>query len=276
MRDVNRLSRRVPVLCKVAPSVPNVHLEDVHRAGGIMAILGELERAGLIDANVRAVHSATLSDALARWDIRRSADEDLRKFYCAAAGGVPTTVAFSQEARFGELDLDRAKGVIRDVGHAFSTDGGLAVLYGNLAEDGSIVKTAGVDPAVLTFSGPARVFESQDKAVEDILSGAVKAGDVVVIRYEGPRGGPGMQEMLYPTSYLKSRGLGKVCALITDGRFSGGTSGLSIGHISPEAAEGGMIALVEDGDLIDINIPNRSIALVVSNQELSRRRAAMA
>jgi dihydroxy-acid dehydratase len=276
MRDIDRLSRRVPVLCKVAPSVPNVHLEDVHRAGGIMAILGELEHAGLVNANVRTIHSATLGDALASWDVRRNVDDETRKFYRAAPGGIPTTVAFSQEARFGDLDVDRASGVIRDVEHAFSSDGGLAVLYGNLAEDGSIVKTAGVDPAALTLSGPARVFESQDKAVEGILGGAVKAGDVVVIRYEGPRGGPGMQEMLYPTSYLKSRGLGKVCALITDGRFSGGTSGLSIGHVSPEAAEGGAIALVEDGDLIDINIPNRSIVLAVSNEELSRRRAAMA
>jgi dihydroxy-acid dehydratase len=276
MRDIDRLSRRVPVLCKVAPSVPNVHLEDVHRAGGIMAILGELERAGLVDANGRTIHSATLGDALARWDVRRNAEEDVRKFYCAAPGGIPTTVAFSQEVRFGDLDLDRTKGVIRNVEHAFSRDGGLAVLYGNLAEDGCIVKTAGVDPTALTFSGPARVYESQDKAVEGILGRAVKAGDVVIIRFEGPRGGPGMQEMLYPTSYLKSRGLGKACALITDGRFSGGTSGLSIGHVSPEAAEGGTIALVEDGDRIDIDIPNRSIALVVSNEELSRRGVAMA
>jgi dihydroxy-acid dehydratase len=276
MRDIDRLSRRVPVLCKVAPSVAGVHLEDVHRAGGIMAILGELERAGLVDANVHTVHCATLGEALGRWDVRRTADDEARRFYHAAPGGIPTTVAFSQEARFGDLDLDRANGVIRDIAHAFSNDGGLAVLYGNLAEDGSIVKTAGVDPAALSFSGPARVFESQDKAVEGILSGAVTAGDVVVIRYEGPRGGPGMQEMLYPTSYLKSRGLGKVCALITDGRFSGGTSGLSIGHVSPEAAQGGTIALIENGDRIVIDIPNRLIAVDVSDEELSRRRAAIA
>src|SRR6266700_4103520 len=255
MRDIDRLSRRVPVLCKVAPSVPNVHLEDVHRAGGIMAILGELERAGLVDGSVRTVHSATLAEALERRDVRRSRDAEVRKFYLAAPGGIPTIVAFSQESRFDEIDLDRENGVIREVGHAFSKDGGLAVLYGNLAVDGCIVKTAGVDAANLVFSGPARVFESQDTAVEGILGGAVTAGDVVVIRYEGPKGGPGMQEMLYPTSYLKSKGLGKACALITDGRFSGGSSGLSIGHVSPEAAEGGVIGLVQDGDRIEIDIP---------------------
>ncbi len=275
MSDIDRLSRRVPVLCKVAPSVPDVHLEDVHRAGGIMAILGELDRAGLIDRTVGTTHSATLGDALDRWDVRRARGDTVQSFYRAAPGGVPTTIAFSQERRFDELDLDRATGVVRDAAHAYSKDGGLAVLYGNLAEEGCIVKTAGVDQSALDFSGPARVFESQDAAVEGILTGKVQPGDVVVIRYEGPRGGPGMQEMLYPTSYLKSKGLGKSCALITDGRFSGGTSGLSIGHVSPEAAEGGTIALVQDGDPIAINIPNRSIVLAVSSEELSRRRASM-
>jgi dihydroxy-acid dehydratase len=275
MRDIDRLSRRVAVLCKVSPSVPGVHLEDVHRAGGVMAILGELDRAGLVDRTVGTVHSATLAEALDRWDVRRTRSEAVRKFYCAAPGGVPTTVAFSQDRRFGELDVDRETGVIRDAAHAFSKDGGLAVLTGNLAADGCIVKTAGVDASILKFSGPARVFESQDMAVDGILGGKVQPGDVVVIRYEGPRGGPGMQEMLYPTSYLKSKGLGKVCALITDGRFSGGTSGLSIGHVSPEAADGGTIALVEDGDRIVIDIPNRSISLDVPEQELARRRSAM-
>ncbi len=275
MRDIDRLSRRVPVVCKVAPSAAEVHLEDVHRAGGIMAILGELERAGLIHADLPTVHSATLGEALERWDVRRTASQSIVDFYRAAPGGVPTQVAFSQEQRWKELDLDREAGVIRDAAHAFSKDGGLAVLYGNLAEDGSIVKTAGVDALNLTFSGPARIFESQDAAVDAILGNRVKAGDVVVIRYEGPRGGPGMQEMLYPTSYLKSKGLGKACALITDGRFSGGTSGLSIGHVSPEAAEGGTIGLVEEGDRIEIDIPNRRIHLLVSDAELANRRAAM-
>ena len=275
MRDIDRLSRRVPVLCKVAPSVPDVHLEDVHRAGGIMAILAELNRAGLIDPVVGTVHRVTLGDAISHWDTSRTRSEGVQSFYRAAPGGVPTTIPFSQEKRFDKLDLDRSKGVIRDVAHAFSKDGGLAVLYGNLAEEGCIVKTAGVDAGNLNFSGPARVFESQDAAVEGILGGKVQSGEVVVIRYEGPRGGPGMQEMLYPTSYLKSKGLGKACALITDGRFSGGTSGLSIGHVSPEAAEGGLIALVEDGDRIVIDIPNRSINLVVLDRELTRRRNAM-
>ena len=275
MRDIDRLSRRVPVLCKVAPSVADVHLEDVHRAGGIMGILGELNRAGLIDARVGTVHSATLADALDRWDVRSSTSEGVKIFFSAAPGGVPTTEPFSQERRYESVDTDRAKGVIRDAEHAFSKDGGLAVLYGNLAKDGCIVKTAGVDASILTFSGPAVVFESQEAAVEGILGGKVKEGDVVVIRYEGPRGGPGMQEMLYPTSYLKSKGLGKACALITDGRFSGGTSGLSIGHVSPEAAEGGLIALVEAGDKIEIDIPNRSIKLAVADAELEKRRAAM-
>jgi dihydroxy-acid dehydratase len=275
MADIDRLSRRVPVLCKVAPSVADVHMEDVHRAGGIMAILGELDRAGLVDTSLPTVHSATLADALARFDVVRSSSEQVREFYRAAPGGIPTQVAFSQSRRYAELDLDRAGGTIRDAEHAFSRDGGLAVLYGNLAEEGCIVKTAGVDASILRFSGPARLFESQDAAVEGILSGAVQAGDVVVIRYEGPRGGPGMQEMLYPTSYLKSKGLGKACALVTDGRFSGGTSGLSIGHVSPEAAEGGLIGLVEDGDRIEIDIPARRIELMVAPDVLAERRAAM-
>jgi dihydroxy-acid dehydratase len=276
MADIDRLSRRVPVLCKVAPSAPDVHLEDVHRAGGVMAIMGELARAGLIHTDIPTVHSATVREALARWDIAQTTSETAKTFYRAAPGGVPTQAAFSQDRRFEELDADREKGVIRDVAHAFSKDGGLAVLTGNLAVDGSIVKTAGVDENILKFSGPARVFESQDAAVSAILTGAIKAGDVVVIRYEGPRGGPGMQEMLYPTSYLKSKGLGKVCALITDGRFSGGTSGLSIGHVSPEAAEGGTIALVQDGDRIEIDIPARRISIAVSDEELAKRRSAQA
>jgi len=275
MKDIDRLSRRVPVLCKVAPSVADVHLEDVHRAGGIMAILGELDRAGLIDSSLPTVHSASLKDALERWDIVRSKSESVRTFYRAAPGGVPTQVAFSQDRRYDELDADRARGCIRNAEHAFSKDGGLAVLYGNIARDGCIVKTAGVDDSILTFKGPARIFESQDAAVEAILGNRVKAGDVVLIRYEGPRGGPGMQEMLYPTSYLKSKGLGKQCALITDGRFSGGSSGLSIGHVSPEAAEGGAIGLVEEGDIIEFDIPNRSVHLAISDEQLAARRAAM-
>ncbi len=275
MADIDRLSRRVPVLCKVAPSVANVHMEDVHRAGGIMGILGELDRAGLIDTSVGTVHSETLGDALERWDIRRTSSPSVHEFYRAAPGGVPTQVAFSQDRRYETVDDDRRTGVIRDAAHAFSKDGGLAVLYGNLAEDGCIVKTAGVDESILKFAGPARIFESQDSAVDGILNGGVAAGDVVVIRYEGPRGGPGMQEMLYPTSYLKSKGLGKACALVTDGRFSGGTSGLSIGHVSPEAAEGGTIALVEEGDRIEIDIPNRRIELMVAPDVLAARRAAM-
>ncbi|MCJ2073695.1 dihydroxy-acid dehydratase [Methylobacterium sp. J-030] len=273
MADIDRLSRRVPVLCKVAPAVANVHMEDVHRAGGIMGILGELDRAGLIDTEVGNVSAGTLGGALARWDVRAAPSASVETFYRAAPGGVPTQVAFSQDSRFDELDLDRAGGVIRDAAHAYSQDGGLAVLYGNLAEQGCIVKTAGVDNAILTFSGSARVFESQDAAVDGILNGKVAAGEVVLIRYEGPRGGPGMQEMLYPTSYLKSKGLGKACALVTDGRFSGGSSGLSIGHVSPEAAEGGLIGLVRDGDIIAIDIPNRSIRLDVDAGELDRRRA---
>jgi dihydroxy-acid dehydratase len=274
MDDIDRLSRRVPCLCKVAPAKADVHMEDVHRAGGIMAILGELDRAGLLNADEPTVHSATLREALQRWDIGQTRSESVQRFYRAAPGGVPTQVAFSQDRRWGELDLDRSAGVIRDADHAFSKDGGLAVLKGNLAEDGCIVKTAGVDDSIRVFAGPARVFESQDEAVSVILTGKVQSGEVVVIRYEGPRGGPGMQEMLYPTSYLKSKGLGKTCALITDGRFSGGTSGLSIGHVSPEAAEGGLIALVEDGDRIEIDIPNRFIKLAVPEAVLAERRAA--
>ncbi|MBM6578990.1 dihydroxy-acid dehydratase [Microvirga sp. BT689] len=273
MEDIDRLSRRVPVLCKVAPAIANVHMEDVHRAGGIMGILGELDRAGLLDTSVPTVHAETMKTALDRWDVRRTNSHAVHDFFRAAPGGVPTQVAFSQESRYDSVDTDRAAGVIRDAEHAFSKDGGLAVLSGNLALDGCIVKTAGVDESILVFSGPAIVFESQDDAVSGILNGKVKAGDVVVIRYEGPRGGPGMQEMLYPTSYLKSKGLGKACALITDGRFSGGTSGLSIGHASPEAAEGGTIGLVQDGDRIEIDIPNRRIHLAVDDAELQRRRA---
>jgi len=275
MGDIDRLSRRVPVLCKVAPSVADVHVEDVHRAGGIMGILGELDRGGLLNRDTPTVHAATLAAALERNDIKRGAGASVREFFRAAPGGVPTQVAFSQAARYETLDEDRALGAIRDIEHAFSADGGLAVLYGNLAEDGCIVKTAGVDSGILKFAGPVKLFESQDDAVSGILGGKVEAGDVVLIRYEGPRGGPGMQEMLYPTSYLKSKGLGKACALITDGRFSGGTSGLSIGHVSPEAAEGGVIGLVEAGDRIEIDIPARTIKLVVSDEELTRRRAAM-
>jgi dihydroxy-acid dehydratase len=275
MSDIDRLSRRVPVLCKVAPSVPDVHVEDVHRAGGIMGILGELDRAGLLNRETPMVHAATLGAALERNDIKRSAGGSVREFFLAAPGGVPTQVAFSQASRYESLDEDRAGGVIRDVEHAFSRDGGLAVLYGNLAEDGCIVKTAGVDAGILKFAGLVKLFESQDDAVTGILTGKIEPGDIVLIRYEGPRGGPGMQEMLYPTSYLKSKGLGKACALVTDGRFSGGSSGLSIGPVSPEAAEGGAIGLAETGDRIEIDIPARSIRLVVSDEELARRRAAM-
>lgn len=273
MDDIDALSRKVPVLCKVAPAVENVHMEDVHRAGGIMAILGELDRAGLIHRDQPTVHSPSIGEAIDRWDIVKTDDQSVRLFYMAAPGGVPTQTAFSQERRWDELDLDRAAGTIRSLDNAYSADGGLAVLKGNIAEDGCIVKTAGVDESILKFSGPARVFESQEAAVSAILTKKVSAGDVVVIRYEGPRGGPGMQEMLYPTSYLKSKGLGKACALVTDGRFSGGTSGLSIGHVSPEAAEGGTIALVRDGDTIEIDIPGRSIKLAIDEAELAQRRA---
>ncbi|TAL35842.1 MAG: dihydroxy-acid dehydratase [Phenylobacterium sp.] len=275
MADIDRLSRKVPCLSKVAPAKSDVHMEDVHRAGGVMAILGELDRGGLIHRDTPTVHTPSLGEALDTWDIRRTNDDAVRTFFRAAPGGVPTQTAFSQSERWDALDEDRAGGVIRDIDHAFSKDGGLAVLKGNLALDGCIVKTAGVDESILKFTGKAKVYESQDAAVSGILTGRVKAGDVVVIRYEGPRGGPGMQEMLYPTSYLKSKGLGKDCALITDGRFSGGTSGLSIGHVSPEAAEGGLIALVEDGDVIEIDIPNRGITLKVAPAVLAERHAAM-
>ncbi|RWB23256.1 MAG: dihydroxy-acid dehydratase [Mesorhizobium sp.] len=276
MEDIDRLSRKVPVLCKVAPAKSDVHMEDVHRAGGIMAILGQLDEAGLINRDLPTVHTATLGEALDHWDIARTSAENVREFFRAAPGGVPTQVAFSQDRRWDELDTNRETGVIRSAKTPFSKDGGLAVLKGNLALDGCIVKTAGVDESILKFTGPARVFESQDASVKAILGNEIKAGDIVVIRYEGPRGGPGMQEMLYPTSYLKSKGLGKACALITDGRFSGGTSGLSIGHVSPEAAEGGLIGLVQEGDTIEIDIPNRKIHLAVGETELDARRKAMA
>ncbi|GLQ11752.1 dihydroxy-acid dehydratase [Devosia yakushimensis] len=272
MDDINRLSLKVPVLSKVAPAKSDVHMEDVHRAGGIFAILGQLDRAGLINRKEPTVHAATMGDAIDKWDISRTNSESVRQFYMAAPGGVRTTQAFSQSNRWAELDLDRQNGVIRSAENPFSKDGGLAVLKGNIAIDGCIVKTAGVDESILKFTGPARVFESQDATVKAILSNEIKEGDVLVIRYEGPRGGPGMQEMLYPTSYLKSKGLGKACALLTDGRFSGGTSGLSIGHVSPEAAEGGTIGLVREGDTIEIDIPNRTITLLVSDDELTQRR----
>ncbi len=275
MSDIDRLSRRVPNLCKVAPS-SHFHLEDVHRAGGVMSILGELERAQLLDTSVPTVHAASLEVALERWDITRTDDREVQAFFRAGPAGIRTQTAFSQSCRYADLDLDRKSGCIRSREHAYSQDGGLAVLYGNLAERGCIVKTAGVDTSILRFSGPAVVIESQDAAVEAILSGRVKAGDVVVIRYEGPRGGPGMQEMLYPTSYLKSKGLGKVCALITDGRFSGGTAGLSIGHVSPEAAAGGNIGLIETGDIVVIDIPNRVVRFEVSDAEIARRRSVQA
>ena len=274
MADIDRLSRKVPCLSKVAPAKSDVHMEDVHRAGGIMAILGQLDRAGLLHTHLPTVHSRTIADALNQWDVSRTNDPEVQNFFKAAPGGVPTQTAFSQSRRWTDLDLDRENGVIRSADHAFSKDGGLAVLTGNIALDGCIVKTAGVDESILKFSGPAKVYESQDAAVTAILTGQVEAGDVVVIRYEGPKGGPGMQEMLYPTSYLKSKGLGAACALLTDGRFSGGTSGLSIGHVSPEAAEGGTIGLVENGDRIEIDIPNRTIHLAVSEDELAKRRAA--
>jgi dihydroxy-acid dehydratase len=273
MDDINRLSLKVPVLSKVAPAKSDVHMEDVHRAGGIFAILGQLDRAGLINRKEPTVHAATMGDAIDKWDISRTNSESVRQFYMAAPGGVRTTQAFSQSNRWAELDLDRQNGVIRSAETPFSKDGGLAVLKGNIALDGCIVKTAGVDESILKFTGPARVFESQDATVKAILSNEIKEGDVLVIRYEGPRGGPGMQEMLYPTSYLKSKGLGKACALLTDGRFSGGTSGLSIGHASPEAAEGGAIGLVREGDIVEIDIPNRTVNVLVSDAELATRRA---
>lgn len=274
MQDIDRLSRVIPQLCKVAPNTEKYHVEDVHRAGGIFAILGELERAGKLHTDVPTVHAKTLGEALAQWDVVRTQDEAVHTFFKAGPGGVPTQVAFSQSARWPSLDLDRALGCIRSYEHAFSKEGGLAILVGNIALNGCVVKTAGVDDSILVFEGPAHVVESQDEAVANILSDKVKAGDVVIVRYEGPKGGPGMQEMLYPTSYIKSKGLGKACALLTDGRFSGGTSGLSIGHCSPEAAAGGTIGLVQNGDRIRIDIPNRSINVLVSDEELARRRTA--
>ncbi|MCM8527995.1 MAG: dihydroxy-acid dehydratase [Lentisphaeraceae bacterium] len=275
MEDIDKLSRKVPNLCKVAPSTQLYHMEDVHRAGGIMSILGELEKAGLLNSTTHTVHSASIGEAINEWDITRTSSDDVKNFFKAGPAGIPTQVAFSQDCRFDSLDDDRENGCIRSKENAYSQDGGLAVLFGNLAVDGCIVKTAGVDESILKFSGPARVFESQDEAVNAILNDKVVAGDVVIIRYEGPKGGPGMQEMLYPTTYLKSRGLGKACALITDGRFSGGTSGLSIGQVSPEAASGGAIGLINEGDIIKIDIPNRTIDIDISDEELSARRDAM-
>ena len=273
MTDIDRLSRSVPQLCKVAPNTNKYHIEDVHRAGGIMAILGELDRAGKLHTDAPTVHARTMKDALDQWDIARNPSDAVKTFYMAGPAGIPTQTAFSQATRWPSLDLDRAEGCIRSFEHAFSKEGGLAVLRGNIALDGCVVKTAGVDDSLLVFEGPAHVVESQDEAVAHILDDQVKAGDVVVVRYEGPKGGPGMQEMLYPTSYIKSKGLGKACALLTDGRFSGGTSGLSIGHCSPEAAAGGAIGLVRNGDRIRIDIPNRAIDVLVSDEELARRRA---
>ena len=275
MDDIDRLSRKVPNLCKVAPSTQKYHMEDVHRAGGVMAILGELSRAGLLNMDVNMIHSDSIADAIAHYDIAVTDNNAVQQMFLAGPGGVPTQEAFSQSKRWADLDADRQAGCIRDKEHAYSQDGGLAVLYGNIALDGCVVKTAGVDDSILCFTGPARIFESQDSAVAAILDEQIKAGDVVIIRYEGPRGGPGMQEMLYPTSYLKSKGLGKACALLTDGRFSGGTSGLSIGHASPEAAEGGAIGLIEEGDLIAIDIPKRKIDVQISDEQLEQRRQAM-
>ena len=273
LEDINRLSHTVPQLCKVAPNTPKYHIEDVHRAGGIMAILGELDRAGVLHTDLPTVHSATMKEALDNWDIMRNPSAEVKKFYKAGPAGIPTQTAFSQATRWPSLDTDRENGCIRSIDHAFSHEGGLAVLFGNIAEDGCVVKTAGVDESILVFEGPAHVVESQDEAVANILDDKVKAGDVVIVRYEGPRGGPGMQEMLYPTSYIKSKGLGKACALLTDGRFSGGTSGLSIGHASPEAAAGGAIGLIRSGDKIHIDIPNRTINVLLSDEELATRRA---
>ena len=273
--DIDRLSRKVPNLSKVAPSTQLYHMEDVHRAGGVMALLGELDRGGLLHRDVKMIHAVSLAEALKKWDIRQTDDPAVIEFFKAAPGNVPTQQAFSQNKRWDSLDLDRENGCIRDIEHAYSQDGGLAVLFGNIAVDGCVVKTAGVDESSLVFSGPARIFESQDAAVDAILGDRIQPGDVVIIRYEGPKGGPGMQEMLYPTSYLKSKGLGKACALITDGRFSGGTSGLSIGHVSPEAAEGGAIGLIEEGDRIEIDIPGRSIRVDLGDEELQARREAM-
>lgn len=275
MADIDRMSRKVPQLCKVAPNTPEYHIEDVHRAGGIMAILGELDRAGLLNSDTSTVHSATMKEALAKWDIKVNDDPSLHKFFKAGPAGIPTQTAFSQDCRWDTLDDDRENGCIRSIENAFSLEGGLAVLTGNIAEKGCVVKSAGVDESILVFEGKARIFESQDSAVKGILGDEVVEGDIVIIRYEGPKGGPGMQEMLYPTSYLKSKGLGKACALLTDGRFSGGTSGLSIGHVSPEAAAGGAIGLVEEGDIVKIDIPNRTINVLVSDDILSQRRRDM-
>ena len=272
MADIDRMSKLVPQLCKVAPNTNKYHIEDVHRAGGIMAILGELDRAGKLHTDVPTIHAKTMKEALDQWDIARNPSDAVKTFYMAGPAGIPTQVAFSQNTRWPSLDLDRAEGCIRSIDHAFSQEGGLAVLHGNIALDGCVVKTAGVDDSLLVFEGSAHVVESQDEAVENILADKVKAGDVVVVRYEGPKGGPGMQEMLYPTSYIKSKGLGKACALLTDGRFSGGTSGLSIGHCSPEAAAGGAIGLVRNGDRIRIDIPNRKIDVLLSDEELAKRR----
>lgn len=274
LADIDRLSRVVPQLCKVAPNTPKYHIEDVHRAGGIMAILGELDRGGKLHTDVPSVAGKDMAEVLDKWDIMRNPTPEVVEFYKAGPAGIPTQQAFSQSTRWPSLDGDRAEGCIRSVEHAFSQEGGLAVLFGNLAQDGCVVKTAGVDDSILVFEGPAHITESQDEAVDHILNDQVKAGDVVIVRYEGPKGGPGMQEMLYPTSYIKSKGLGKACALLTDGRFSGGTSGLSIGHVSPEAAGGGNIGLVRDGDRIRIDIPNRTIDVLVSDEELATRRAA--
>ena len=273
MKDIDRLSLRVPQLCKVAPNTPKYHIEDVHRAGGVMGILGELDRAGLLHSEVPTIHSPTIKAALQQWDIKQTSDPAVFEFFKAGPAGIPTQQAFSQATRWPSLDDDREQGCIRALGHAYSSEGGLAVLHGNIAVDGCVVKTSGVDDSILVFEGKAHVCESQDEAVENILNGKVLAGDVVVIRYEGPKGGPGMQEMLYPTSYLKSQGLGKACALLTDGRFSGGTSGLSIGHASPEAASGGAIGLIRDGDTIRIDIPQRTINVLLSDDELAKRRA---
>ena len=275
MKDMDRLSRKIPSLCKVAPNTPEYHIEDVHRAGGIMSILGELDRAGVLNTECSTVHAPTMKDALEEWDLMRNPSEEVQTFFKAGPAGIPTQTAFSQATRWPSLDTDREKGCIRNIDHAFSLEGGLAILYGNIAKDGCVVKTAGVDESIHVFEGSAYITESQDAAVEDILADKVKAGDIVIVRYEGPRGGPGMQEMLYPTSYIKSKGLGKACALLTDGRFSGGTSGLSIGHVSPEAAAGGAIGLVEHGDKIRIDIPNRSIDVLLSDEELAARREKM-
>ncbi|MFT2111506.1 dihydroxy-acid dehydratase [Marinomonas sp. 2405UD68-3] len=275
LKDIDRLSRKIPQLCKVAPNSPKYHVEDVHRAGGIFGLLGELDRAGLLHSDIPTIHSATMSDALDKWDIMRNPTPEILKFFRAGPAGIPTQTAFSQSTRWTSVDGDREDGCIRSIENAFSLEGGLAVLYGNIALDGCVVKSAGVDESCLVFEGPAHITESQDEAVSNVLEDKVKAGEVVIVRYEGPKGGPGMQEMLYPTSYIKSKGLGKACALLTDGRFSGGTSGLSIGHVSPEAASGGAIGLVESGDVIRIDIPNRTINVLLSDEELAARRAAM-